>query len=76
MDIQKLSAEFQGKLRAAGTLAEVEELRNQYTGRKRGVITALLKDLPKLPPEERGAAGKQINSLKQAVEEALEARIR
>ncbi|HSP06012.1 MAG TPA: phenylalanine--tRNA ligase subunit alpha [Acidobacteriota bacterium] len=76
MDIQKLSAEFEQKLRAARTLAEVEELRNQYIGRKRGVITALLKDLPKLPAEERGAAGKQINSLKQAVEEALEARIR
>lgn len=76
MDITKLSAEFREKLRAARATADVEELRNQYVGRKRGVITALLKDLPGLPPEERGAAGKQINEWKREVEEALEARLR
>lgn len=76
MDIQQLSSEFQQKLSAARSVAEVEELRNQYVGRKRGAITALLKDLPKLSPEERGPAGKRINDLKQQVEEALEARIR
>src|SRR5262245_33967256 len=76
MDIAKLSAEFQEQLRKANTPAEVEELRNQYVGRKRGALTALLKELPKLSPEERGPAGKQINDLKRSVEEALDARLK
>jgi phenylalanyl-tRNA synthetase alpha chain len=40
-------------------------------GRKRGLLTALLRALPSLPPEERRAAGAAVNALKHRFEEAV-----
>jgi phenylalanyl-tRNA synthetase alpha chain len=72
MDIPKLSQEFQQRLASVTTEAELDEVRNDYLGRKRGLITALLKELPSLAAEKRAAAGKEINELKKYVEEAIE----
>ena len=72
MDIAELQQEFQRKLASIADVKALEELRNDYLGRKRGVITALLKELPTLPPEERKLAGSQINQFKQLVEAELE----
>jgi phenylalanyl-tRNA synthetase alpha chain len=72
MNIPELSKEFQERLKSIQTTTDLEELRNQYLGRKRGIITSLLKDLPGLPPEQRGSAGKEINEFKRFVEEEFE----
>jgi len=72
MNIQDLYQQFLRKLSAISDAKALEELRNEYVGRKRGVITALLKELPKLAPEERRAAGAQINEFKELVEQSLE----
>jgi len=72
MNIQDLYQQFLRKLSAISDAKALEELRNEYVGRKRGVITALLKELPKLAPEERRAAGAQINEFKELVDQSLE----
>src|SRR5262245_34997385 len=72
MNIPELSKEFQERLKSIQSKADLDELRNQYLGRKRGIITSLLKDLPNLPTDQRGAAGKEINEFKKLVEETIE----
>jgi len=71
MQLDELKKNFNERLKRAQTLAEVDELRNEFLGRKRGAITALLKELPNLTAQERSAAGKSINEIKQQIEEAL-----
>src|SRR5438876_605742 len=58
-------------LREAGALAAE---RIAVLGRKQGALTAALKSLPGLTPEERKRFGALANQLKQAFEEALSAR--
>ncbi len=55
------------------SLAELEQAKARYLG-KSGALTELLKQLGKLPPEERPAAGSRINQVKQALEEAIKER--
>lgn len=74
MNIPALSKEFQQRLISVQNIAELEELRNQYLGRKRGMITSLLKELPNLPADQKAVAGKGINELKKLVEEAIESK--
>ncbi len=52
----------------------VEAERIAILGRKQGAVTALLKKLPDLEPEERKAFGAAVNRVKQAFEAALDAR--
>lgn len=58
---------------AADSLAALDEIRVQYLGKK-GEITALLKGLGKLSPQERPAAGAKINEVKEAVNAVITAR--
>ncbi|MCP5421135.1 MAG: phenylalanine--tRNA ligase subunit alpha [Gammaproteobacteria bacterium] len=60
-------------LAQADDLGRVEQLRVNYLGKK-GVLTERLKQLGKLPPEERPAAGQAINDAKQDIVVAIEAR--
>lgn len=57
----------------APTLQHLQDIRVHYLGR-RGVVTAQLKTLGSLPPEQRRAAGQAINEQKQAIEQAIDAR--
>ena len=56
---------------AAEDIRALEDIRVRYLGKK-GEVTALLKGLGKLPPEERPAAGEVINQARQQIESALE----
>ncbi|MBM4252098.1 MAG: phenylalanine--tRNA ligase subunit alpha [Deltaproteobacteria bacterium] len=70
-----LVAEFDRELaavEASRSSERVEELRLAYLGRK-GKVTALLEDLRGCTKEERPAAGRAINELKQHVEAAITA---
>jgi len=58
---------------AAEDLAALDAVRVAYLGKK-GEITARLKSLGQLPPEERSAAGQKINQAKQAVQQGINAR--
>lgn len=56
----------------AQDLATLDQVRVDYLGKK-GQITALLKGLGKLSPEERPAAGAEINKAKQQVQDKITA---
>ncbi len=61
------------EIEAAPSETALHEVRVRYLGKK-GLITRKLKTLGSLPPDERRAAGAQINALKQQLEAAIEAR--
>jgi len=58
---------------AATTAADLENAKARYLG-KAGSVTALLKSLAQLDPEAKRAQGAEINRLKVAIEQALQAR--
>jgi phenylalanyl-tRNA synthetase alpha chain len=67
--VERALAEFRG----AADPASLENAKARFLG-KNGELTALLKGLGALAPEERRSAGARINAAKQRIEEALEAR--
>jgi len=58
---------FLAELNASASVAELQQLRVKYLGRK-GLLTAELKKLPALSPEEKRSFGKLINELKEFIE--------
>ena len=56
---------------AADTLAALEELRIQYLGKK-GELTAVMKGMGSLSPEERPIVGQLANEVRSGIETALE----
>lgn len=57
----------------AGDLQALDQLRVAYLGKK-GVLTEQLKQLGKLPPDERREAGQAINVAKKQLQDAIELR--
>jgi len=66
-EIAKITDDIEG----CHSLADLEQVRIAYLGRKDGKITQLLRGLGKLPPEERPDAGNQINLLKENITNLL-----
>lgn len=58
------------KIAGAADSVGLNDLRVKYLGRN-GELTALLKGLKDIPPQDRPAAGKIINEAREAIEEAL-----
>ena len=56
---------------AAGSAAELDAVRVQYLGKK-GELTAVLKQMGKLSPEERPIMGQVANDVRAALEQAIE----
>ncbi|MGH2839727.1 MAG: phenylalanine--tRNA ligase subunit alpha, partial [Solirubrobacteraceae bacterium] len=65
--IAELRHEAESAIGAAGTSAELEELRVRYLGRKAELPNAL-RTIADLPPEQRGPTGKAANQARQALE--------
>ena len=72
-NIQTLLAAGEEAVAQATSTQELDEVRVQYLGKK-GELTALLKGLGKLSPEERPQAGAKINEAKQALQEKINER--
>ncbi|HDL09715.1 MAG TPA: phenylalanine--tRNA ligase subunit alpha, partial [Candidatus Omnitrophica bacterium] len=66
--LQYIFQDLKSKLNQIQDLKLLEELRTIYLGRK-GKIAELIKKIPELPSEERPLFGKEINLLKQKVQE-------
>lgn len=62
---------FRDRLNKITTSESLESLRVDYLGRQ-GEINQLMKQLPELLPEERSQFGKDLNALKNELEELLE----
>ena len=73
--LESIRARALERLENAGDLAALEEARVQLLGKK-GELTAILKSMGQLSPEERPAMGQMANEVRAAIEEKLEARSR
>jgi len=73
LDLDDLVASAREQIRAAADLRALDELRVKYLGKK-GALTAQLKRIGELPPEERKAFGQSVNQAKQALEADIKAR--
>jgi phenylalanyl-tRNA synthetase alpha chain len=72
-DLLSLRDTFLAEIEPVASVTELQQIRTKYTGKK-GLLTVRLKALSSLPPEERRAAGKTLNEVKNFVEETLKAR--
>mgnify|MGYP002138514019 CR=1 FL=1 len=71
--IEQLRAEILGACTAAADMAALEAVRVGALGKK-GSVTGLMKDLSALPPEDRKAFGQRVNTLRDEVTAALDAK--
>ena len=69
-DLAQLRTEAEGLIHAAGSAAELEDLRVRYLGRK-SELTQALRSIGELPAEQRGPVGKQANEVREALEALL-----
>src|SRR3954451_21097607 len=69
--IAALRAEGEAAVAAAASTSDLEEVRVRFLGRK-AELPNLLRDVGKLPPEERGPVGKGANVARQALQAAVE----
>tara|TARA_B110000014_G_C20115736_1_gene589198 strand:+ start:1389 stop:2438 length:1050 start_codon:yes stop_codon:yes gene_type:complete len=72
--VDELRATFNVAVEEAASAEALQSLRDQYLGRKRGAVQALLKSVANAPITERRILGKDANQLKQEIEQALDAR--
>lgn len=72
-DLEDILSTAQSAVAGAGDSSALDDVRVKYLGKK-GELTGLLKGLGKLSPEQRPAAGAEINSAKEALQEAISAR--
>src|SRR3546814_17809610 len=72
-NLEQLQNSLLDRVAAAGDLEALESLRVQALGKK-GEVTQRLKNLGSLSPDERREAGQNLNRVKDAIAEAIEAR--
>lgn len=72
-DLEQMISEAERAIDKADSLAELDQLRVRFLGKK-GRLTDLLKGLGKLPAEERPQAGQAINKAKQALNKRIDVR--
>jgi phenylalanyl-tRNA synthetase alpha chain len=73
LDLEQLIGQAKDAINHASDLSILDDARVRYLG-KSGLLTARLKNLGKLPKEERPAAGQAINRAKQELEGLIETR--
>ena len=72
-DLDELLSKAQQAIAAVDDLRALDDVRVQYLG-KSGLFTERLKQLGRLPADERKTAGQAVNRAKQVFQQALEAR--
>jgi phenylalanyl-tRNA synthetase alpha chain len=69
--IEQLRADFHAQLSTASTDQALKGLTDAFLSRKSGSVTALLKSLGTMAPEDRREFGQLVNTLKAEIESAL-----
>jgi phenylalanyl-tRNA synthetase alpha chain len=72
--LESLQADASAAIREAASLDALEAVRVRVLGRKEGQLTAIMRDLGRIPAEERPALGAAANRVKDSVTALLEAR--
>ena len=62
--------EAQERIGACADPAALKDIEREYVGKK-GIVAAMLAEIPKLAPEERKAHGQKANLLKQSILELI-----
>jgi phenylalanyl-tRNA synthetase alpha chain len=75
-DLAVLETEGRAAIEAARTEAELEAARIRLLGRKDGRLSAIMRGLGQLPPDQRPAAGAVANRVKDVLAELLDRRAR
>jgi phenylalanyl-tRNA synthetase alpha chain len=70
--IEQLRVDFHAQLSSASTDQALKGLNDAFLSRKSGSVTALLKSLGTMAPEERREFGQLVNTLKAEIESALD----
>lgn len=70
-----LAQEFRREFESISGLQDWNLIRDRYLSREKGLLTAVLKSIGKLPPAERPEAGKRLNQVKQEMESLLDRRL-
>ena len=65
-ELQRIKAEALDAIKDAADQQALQDIRVKYLGKK-GEVTALLKGLGKLSPEERPKAGALVNAIREAL---------
>ncbi|HHN72709.1 MAG TPA: phenylalanine--tRNA ligase subunit alpha [Thermopetrobacter sp.] len=68
--MDKVREEALAEIKAAGDMRALDDVRVKYLGKK-GLVSARMKGLGKLPPEERKERGRLLNELRGALERAI-----
>ena len=71
-ELQRIKEEALSAIKRASDEQALQDVRVKYLGKK-GEVTALLKGLGKLSPEERPKMGALVNAVRQALEEEIDA---
>ncbi|MGB3622764.1 phenylalanine--tRNA ligase subunit alpha [Ketobacter sp. MCCC 1A13808] len=71
--LQSIQQQALAEIESADSVAQLDQVRVQYLGKK-GLITSQLKTLGTLAPDQRKAAGAEINQVKEQVQTAIKAR--
>ena len=71
--LEKIKKEALESLSEAGVMDELVSLKVKYLGKK-GELTAILKSMKDVAPEERPKVGQLVNDARSEIENALEAR--
>ena len=71
-ELQRIKEEALSVIKSASDEQALQDVRVKYLGKK-GEVTALLKGLGKLSPEERPKMGALVNAVRQALEEEIDA---
>ena len=72
--IEELREAFHAQLSSASTDQALKGLNDTFLSRKSGSVTALLKSLGTMQPEQRREFGQLVNTLKAEIESALDAK--
>ncbi len=73
-NIESIRAELEQELQRLDDVKQLEEARQRVLGKK-GSLTALLRSMGQLSPEERPAAGQMINAGREKISAMLDERL-
>jgi len=71
-DLDKIQKQARRELEGADSIQKIEDISTRYLGRK-GILTRFLRNISKLPADERPTAGKKANAIKKALDKSLKA---
>lgn len=71
INLEEVEKCFKEEINNISSLKELEELKQKYLSKKKGIIVNLLKEIPKLSQEEKRFYGPKINKIKENIEKLL-----